>query len=44
MLFAENVGAHFIGIDPAGDHPSVFKEKGHRSVSNIIDIIDVYNL
>lgn len=44
MLFAENVGATFIGIDPSSDNPSVFKINGHRSVSNIIEIIDVFNL
>ena len=44
MLFAENVGANFIGIDTASDNTSVFKKNGHRSVSNIIEIIDVFNL
>jgi phosphoglycolate phosphatase len=44
MLFAENVGATFIGIDTPSDHTSVFKTNGHRSVSNIIEIIDVFNL
>jgi phosphoglycolate phosphatase len=44
MLFAENVGAYFIGIDTSSDNTSVFKENGHKSVSNIIKIIDVFNL
>jgi phosphoglycolate phosphatase-like HAD superfamily hydrolase len=44
MLFAENAGATFIGIDTASDNTSVFKINGHRSVSNIIEIIDVFNL
>ena len=44
MLFAENVGAYFIGIDTSSDNTSVFKENGHKSVSNIIEIIDVFNL
>ena len=44
MRFAENAGATFIGLEPPGDHASVFKENGHRSVSNIIEIIDAYNL
>ena len=40
MRFAENAGAAFIGLDAPGDTTSVFKENGHRSVSNIIEIID----
>jgi phosphoglycolate phosphatase len=44
MLFAENAGATFIGIDTASDNTSVFKINGHRSVSNIIEIIDIFNL
>jgi phosphoglycolate phosphatase len=44
MLFAENVGAYFIGINTPGDNTSVFQKNGHRSVSNIIEIIDVFNL
>ena len=44
MLFAENVGAYFIGIDTSSENTSVFKENGHRSVSNLIEIIDVFNL
>jgi phosphoglycolate phosphatase len=45
MLFAENVGAYFIGLlDAHRDSISVFKENGHKSVSNIIEIIDVFNL
>jgi phosphoglycolate phosphatase len=44
MLFAENVGASFIGIDTPGGNTSVFKPFGHRSVSNIIEIIEVFNL
>ena len=44
MRFAENAGAYFIGIDAPGDTTTVFKKHGHRSVSNIIEIIDVFNL
>ena len=44
MLFAENVGANFIGIDTSSDNTSVFKKNGHRSASNIIEIINVFNL
>ena len=44
MRFAENAGAAFIGLDAPGDTTSVFKEHGHRSVSNIIEIIDGLNL
>jgi len=44
MRFAENAGAYFIGIDAPGDTASVFRKHGHRSVSNIIEIIDVFNL
>ena len=44
MRFAENAGAIFIGIQAPGDHAPVFKEHGHRSVSNINEIIDVFNL
>ena len=36
MLFAQNVGAHFIGIDTAGEGTSsVFREAGQRSVADI---------
>jgi len=44
MLFADNVGAYFIGIDTPSDNTSVFKKNGHRSASNIIEIINVFNL
>jgi phosphoglycolate phosphatase-like HAD superfamily hydrolase len=45
MLFAQNVGAHFIGIDTAGEGtPSVFREAGQRSVADIREIIDVLGL
>jgi len=40
MLFAENVGAYFIGIDTLGNDTSFFKANGYKSVSNIIEIID----
>jgi len=44
MAFAENAGAYFIGFEPSNDKTSVFEKNGHKSVSNIIEIIDVYNL
>ncbi len=45
MLFARNVGAHFIGIDTAGEGTSsVFREAGQRSVADIREIIDVLDL
>ncbi len=45
MLFARNVGAHFIGLDTAGEGTSsVFREAGQRSVADIREIIDVLDL
>ncbi len=45
MVFAQNVGAHFIGIEAAGgDTSSVFKEAGQRSVAEIREIIHVFDL
>ena len=44
MLFAENVGAYFIGVDTPGDNTSIFKKSGRKSVANIIEIIDVFKL
>ncbi len=45
MVFARNVGAHFVGIDAAGGGAaSVFREAGQRSVSDIREIIDVFDL
>jgi len=44
MLFAENVGAFFIGVDTPGDNTSIFKKSGRKSVANIIEIIDVFKL
>jgi phosphoglycolate phosphatase len=45
MLFAQNVGAHFVGIDAAGeDAPSVFRAAGCRSVPDFGEIIDVFAL
>lgn len=44
MLFAENVGAHFIGIDTTYNDNSVFHEMGYKSVSNINEIIDIHHL
>ena len=45
MLFAQNVGAHFIGIDTPGEGASsVFREAGQRSVADIREIIDVLDL
>jgi len=44
MRFAENAGAYFIGLDAPGNTTSDFKKQGHRSVSDIIEIIDVFHL
>ncbi len=45
MLFAQNVGAHFVGIDAADEGASsVFREAGQRSVADIHEIIDEFNL
>jgi len=44
MVFAENVGAYFIGIDPPCNSTSVFSNTGHKSVSNINEIIEIFNL
>ena len=45
MVFAENVGAHFIGIDAAGEGTSsVFREAGRRSVADISEIIGEFDL
>ena len=44
MLFAENVGAYFIGIDTSRNNTSAFRNTGHKSVSNINEIIDIVNL
>jgi phosphoglycolate phosphatase len=45
MLFARNAGAHFIGIDAAGEGASsVFREAGQRSVADIREIIDALDL
>jgi phosphoglycolate phosphatase-like HAD superfamily hydrolase len=45
MLFARNVGAHFIGIDAAGEGAaSVFRQAGRRSVADIREIIDEFDL
>jgi len=45
MLFAQNAGAHFIGIDTPGEGPSsVFREAGQRSVADMREIIDVLDL
>ena len=45
MVFARNVGAHFVGIDAPGEGASsVFREAGQRSVSDIHEIIDVFGL
>jgi phosphoglycolate phosphatase len=44
MLFAENAGAYFIGVVTPSDNTSVFETNGHKSVSNIIEIIGVFSL
>ena len=45
LLFAQNVGAHFIGIDAAGaSATSVFRSAGQRSVADMREIIDVLDL
>lgn len=44
MLFAENAGACFMGIDPAGNTHSIFKGTGYQSSVNINQVIDMFNL
>jgi len=45
MVFARNVGAHFVGIDTPGEGASsVFRDAGQRSVSDFREIIDVLDL
>lgn len=44
MLFAENAGANFIGIDADHNENSTFSEKGYLSISSIYDIIHIHNL
>jgi len=44
LLFAENAGAHFIGVDAPGESASVFREAGQRSVGNMGEIVDVFDL
>ncbi len=45
MAFAQNVGAYFIGIDAAGEGTSsVFREAGQRSVADVGEIIDAFDL
>jgi len=44
MVFAENVGAYFIGIDPPCNSTSVFSTTEHKSVSNINEIIEIFSL
>lgn len=45
MLFAQNVGAHFIGIDATGEGASsVFREAGCRSVADMREIVGEFDL
>lgn len=45
LLFARNVGAHFIGVDAAGEGTSsVFRKAGQRSVTDIREILDLFDL
>ena len=45
MVFARNAGAQFIGIDAAGEGASsVFREAGQRSVADIHEILDAFDL
>lgn len=44
LVFARNAGAHFIGVDAAGEGASVFREAGQRSVADIREIIDAFDL
>ncbi len=44
MLFAENAGAHFVGIAAADDSSSAFKGAAHRIVVSVHDIVDVFGL
>lgn len=44
MMFAKNVGAQFIGIDTPYNDDSAFRNMGYRSISNLIEIIDIFRL
>jgi phosphoglycolate phosphatase len=45
MLFAENAGAHFVGLDATGEGASsVFREAGQSPVADIRAIIAVFDL
>lgn len=44
MLFAENAGAHFVGIDLPDSSYSVFRSSNCKSISNMGDIIDMFDL
>lgn len=44
MLFAQNAGAHFVGIDAGAGAASVFRAAGQRSVADIGEIIDACGL
>lgn len=45
MLFAQNAGAHFVGIAADGSGASsAFRDSGQRSVADIRDIIGVFGL
>jgi phosphoglycolate phosphatase len=45
MVFAENVGAHFIGIDAADvGASSVFREAGRKAVADISEIVGAFDL
>ncbi len=44
MLFAENAGAHFIGMSTHPDDAAIFLDKGHRAAKTITEIIDLFEL
>lgn len=44
MVFAENVGAKFAGIDADHNETSIFNEKGYPLISSIYDIIHIHHL
>jgi phosphoglycolate phosphatase len=45
MVFARNVGAHFVGIEATGEGASsVFRGAGERSVADIREILEVFAL
>ncbi len=44
MLFAENAGAHFIGMSTHPADAAIIRRKGHKVVEIITEIIDLFKL